>query len=193
MRAQQKSSTSPEENALLTLRKGLWGTFASFAGSPSMETWHEVYIKKKKRLIFTFPAQNEEWEWRGKKQLKDWRHFKKGITWELTPCAVRPSAPIMPPSRGIEIPGRVGEEVWGKGQADVGDSWSLERVLPRGTGFKGGRGSVWRASPGTIPPMVIRDFSVNDNPTTITHFIFNLLLQAFQRKLDMHSVLIWVT
>lgn len=64
------------------------------------------------------------------------------ITWGLTPCAVRPSAPIMLPIRGMEMPCRVGEEVWGKVHAAVGDSCSLARDLPSGTGFRGFRGSV---------------------------------------------------
>lgn len=63
------------------------------------------------------------------------------ITWDLTPCAVRPSA-IMPPIRAMEIPCRVGEEVWGKEHAAVGDSCSLARPLPSAMGFRGFRGSV---------------------------------------------------
>lgn len=71
---------------------------------------------------------------------------------DLTPCAVRPSAPIMPPIRGMEMPGRVGEEVWGKVHAAVGDSCSRAMALLSGIGFRGFRGSVWRPRPGTTPP-----------------------------------------
>lgn len=124
---------------------------------------------KKKIIDFFHIRKRDTSSWRAEGIL-----YKKGITWELTPCAVRPSAPIMPPSRGIEMPGRVGEEVCGKGQADVGDSCSLERVLPRGTGFRGGRGSVWRPRPGMTPPGAIRGLTVNHNPASITRFIFNL-------------------
>ena len=64
------------------------------------------------------------------------------IAWDLTPCAVRPSAPIMPPIRGMEMPCRVGEEVWGKVHVAVGDSCSLARDLPCCIDFRGPIGSV---------------------------------------------------
>lgn len=66
----------------------------------------------------------------------------------LTPCGVRPSAPITPPLICKEI---VGGEVWVKVHAAVGDSCSLAMALPRGIGFRGFRGSVCRTRPGKTP------------------------------------------
>lgn len=66
------------------------------------------------------------------------------VCWALTPCGVRPSAPITPP---LICKDMVGEEVWGKVHAAVGDSCSLAMALPRGIGFRGFRGSVWRPRP----------------------------------------------
>lgn len=59
-----------------------------------------------------------------KKKIKTISYFLEGLkksehlrslvemTWKRTPCAARPSAPIMPPIRGKEMPGSVGGEVW---------------------------------------------------------------------------------
>lgn len=69
---------------------------------------------------------------------------------DLTPCAVKPSGPIMPPIRDMDMPCRVGEEVWGKVHAAGGDSGSL--LLPSAIDFRGFRESVWRPRPGMTPP-----------------------------------------
>lgn len=75
------------------------------------------------------------------------------MCWSLTPCGVRPSAPITPALICREI---VGGEVWGKVHAAVGDSCSLAMALPRGIGFRGFRGSVCRPRPRKGPHMAIR-------------------------------------
>lgn len=150
---QCKYSTLPEGKTLLTLRKAPWGRFTSLGGSPSMDTWQEgkrwlTFAIGEKKLIYTLVERLD--------RSKEGRKHIMQITWGLTPCAVRPSAPIMLPIRGMEMPCRVGEEVWGKVHAAVGDSCSLARDLPSGTGFRGFRGSVWRPRPGTTPPRGIR-------------------------------------
>lgn len=57
-----------------------------------------------------------------------------------TPCAARPSAPIMPRIRDMEMPCRAVEDVWGKVHGAVGDSCSLVSALP--SCFRGARGSI---------------------------------------------------
>lgn len=133
-----KKKKSPEEK--LPPRKAFWGRGNSLGGSPNRETWQQVEGQSVKW------TQVVSWGFRIAVIEHSLSRARRNSNWELTPCGAIPSAPIVPPIKGMESPCR--EDVCVKA---VGDSCSLLRVLPRGIGFR----DVWRPRPGTTEKNVV--------------------------------------